>query len=421
MFQKHQTEVLVVGAGPVGLFTALLLTERGIQVQVIEEQWRTASRSYALALHPATLRLLAELGLAEEVVRLGYRVDRLVFHDHREICGELQFSGLGGSFPFVLVLPQEALEDLLRERLEKRARILWNHRLAEIKTSEEQVESRIEELGKDSSGYAVARTEWVVEKVIDSRAPFVVGADGHRSTVRKSLGIEFESVGKPHSFAVFEFESDVDPAHEMRIVLEKKRTSVLWPLGNRRFRWSFELDKEDEIVDPRVKSRVFVQLRNESYPRATREDLVELIAERAPWFEGEIRELAWSAVIRFEKRLAQKYGSHRAWLLGDAVHLAFPVGIQSMNVGFREAHRLVQGLYGVLRSRVAPDSLRSYEEESLAEWRILMGIAGKSTLAGAADPWVETYADRIPSCIPASGEDLRVLLERIGLELHQDD
>jgi 2-polyprenyl-6-methoxyphenol hydroxylase-like FAD-dependent oxidoreductase len=418
MFEKHKTEVLVVGAGPVGLYTALLLAEQGIEVQIVEEQWRAASRSYALALHPASLKLLGEAGLAEQLVPAGYRVDRLVFYDRLERVGEMRFTDLGGDFPFVLVLPQEGLELLLRGRLERqKVKVLWNHRVAQFSMNDEQVDIRVERLGKDSSGYAVARTEWVIDKSLNSRARFLVGADGHRSMVRRALGIDFESVGRAQTFAVFEFISDGIAEHEMRIVFDEGRTSVLWPMGNGRFRWSFEIEAPDDVVDPRVKSRLFVQVRDESYPYVTEEKLEELIGERAPWFEANIAELLWSAVIRFEKRLAGSFGRQRAWLAGDAGHLAFPVGIQSMNVGFREASRLSRKLGKVLRGSDPISSLRTYEDETLLEWRQLLGITDPVEAAEDAADWVKTYAERIPSCIPASGEDLKTLLQGIGLTM----
>ena len=63
-----EPEVLVVGAGPVGLFTALLLAQRGIEVQIVEQARRLAARSYALALHPGSLALLDRVGLAKEAL-----------------------------------------------------------------------------------------------------------------------------------------------------------------------------------------------------------------------------------------------------------------------------------------------------------------------------------------------------------------
>ena len=58
MFGKRHSEILVVGAGPVGLYTALLLAEQGLDVEIVDGQWSTAARSYALALHPRSLELL---------------------------------------------------------------------------------------------------------------------------------------------------------------------------------------------------------------------------------------------------------------------------------------------------------------------------------------------------------------------------
>ena len=69
----NKTEVLIVGAGPVGMLTALLLTRHGIQVRIVDQESRTAAHSYACALHPASLRLLEQIDLAEEVVQLENR------------------------------------------------------------------------------------------------------------------------------------------------------------------------------------------------------------------------------------------------------------------------------------------------------------------------------------------------------------
>src|SRR5512145_251720 len=74
-------DVLVVGAGPTGLFTALELARRGVSVRVIEEQWRTASRSYALGLHPRTLDMLDAHGIADTLVAKGHRLEAVSLRD----------------------------------------------------------------------------------------------------------------------------------------------------------------------------------------------------------------------------------------------------------------------------------------------------------------------------------------------------
>jgi len=77
MFGKRKTEVLVVGAGPVGLNAALHLAEKGVDVLIVDEEWRTATHSYGLALHAGTLDLLQKSGLADNLIRQAVRIDTM--------------------------------------------------------------------------------------------------------------------------------------------------------------------------------------------------------------------------------------------------------------------------------------------------------------------------------------------------------
>src|SRR5262245_34049407 len=113
--REPKTEVLVVGAGPAGLLTAILLAENGVQAQIIDREERTASRSYACALHPGTLRLFHRLGLAEDLLRRGRRVHTVAFYDGSGRCAEVNMETVGSDFPFLLVLPQSALEETLEQ------------------------------------------------------------------------------------------------------------------------------------------------------------------------------------------------------------------------------------------------------------------------------------------------------------------
>ena len=73
--------------------------------------------------------------------------------------------------------------------------------------------------------------------------------------------------------------------------------------------------------------------------------------------------------MRFERYLVDGYGADRVWLAGDAAHATGPLGVQSMNVGFREARALTDRVDEILRGSGSLDGLRAYDEGFRAEWR----------------------------------------------------
>jgi pentachlorophenol monooxygenase len=414
--RKHETEVLVAGAGPVGMLAALALAERGVGVEVVDEEWRPAARSYALALHPATLELLDEAGLARELFETGHRVGRMAFYEGAERRAELSLADLPGAFPFLLVLPQKALERVLEERLAaRRVKVRWNHRLADLSLDGGRPTATVERLAKESTGYSVATTVWVVEAESTVVAQAVVGADGHRSRVRRALGVELEELGEPELYAVFELTSDAPALDEVRVVLDEHGTSVLWPLGGDRFRWSFQVESSTVDVARPDKSRLSVQVGRHAYPYLSREDLAGLIERRAPWFEGSIGDLEWSVAVRFERRLATSFGRDGVWLAGDAAHLAPPVGVHSMNAGLAEAHDLADRIARVLGNGTSPGLLEAWGRERRGAWQRL--LEGKAEAGPEASEWVRQRAGRIVPCLPGTGEDLDRLAGQLGLRI----
>jgi 2-polyprenyl-6-methoxyphenol hydroxylase-like FAD-dependent oxidoreductase len=333
-------------------------------------------------------------------------VDRLAFYEGAERSAEVSFGALASPCPFLAILPQHDLEGLLAERLRERGvEVRFSHRVASLVPGADDVAVEVQRLGKASSGYAVAHTGWVVDGVATERPRFVVGADGHRSLVRRHLGLELEPAGEPSLYAVFEGGGAARPEGEVRVVLGEATADVLWPLPGQRFRWSFQLPDDERLRLWREKGRLAVSVGQQAYPHLGREAFDELLRERAPWFEATAAlELHWSVLVRFERGLVPSFGRDRVWLAGDAAHLAGPLAVRSMNVGLREARDLAERIARVARGGGSPDLLRAYGAERLEEWRGLLDLE-RQTGRGA----------RLRACLPASGTDLETLARSSGL------
>lgn len=416
MFGKTSPEVLVVGAGPVGLFAALTLAKQGIRIAIVDREWRTGAHSYALALHPQSLRLLKELEVLEDVLHRALPLRTIGIYDRATRRAELQMAGADDAAWPVVVMRQDVLEHVLEQALERAGvKVLWNHAVSRLIPQQDCAVATIDTLVKESVGYAVARTEWLVAKSKDLQVRFVIGADGHQSLVRRALGLSFPDVGAAQHFAVFEFQSDADLSDEMRLTFTDRTTNVVWPLPERRCRWSLQLVDDQAPTDSRTKHRIPVDIGGARYPRLDEDRLRALIADRAPWFTGQIEQIHWRMMVRFEQRLAPAFGHESVWLAGDAGHLTGPAGMQSMNVGLREAKQLSDILISVLREQGSVEPLQDYNRQRVAEWRGLLGLDGGLVPQADTDPWIRQHSPQLLPCLPASGPDLAALAAQLKL------
>jgi 2-polyprenyl-6-methoxyphenol hydroxylase-like FAD-dependent oxidoreductase len=416
MSNIEQTEVLVTGAGPVGMLTALLLKQDGINTQVIDQESRTAGHSYSCALHPRSIELLHQAGLAYEAIKAGHRVNTVAFYDGSVRRAEVRLSELPTEFPFALVLQQSTLENLLEQKLRQAdVKIHWSHRLSGLEMDDRGATATIERLGTTGKGYSVPDFEAVVEKSLPARAHFIVGADGSNSLVRHRLGIPFERAGDPQHFAVYEIEAGGLCDHEGRVVLEDARANVLWPLSDTRCRWSFQVNPDKVGDDFPQKQRDRLQMVESPSEQDNLHHLRRLLHDRAPWFQNPVREVTWSTDVQFEPRLARHFGRDFCWLAGDAAHQTGPVGMQSMNIGFREAADLARVLRQILRKSGPMDLLKGYDRAHRCVWQQLLGFKAATPATDAAAEWVQQRAARIVGSIPASGAELTCLLKQLGI------
>jgi 2-polyprenyl-6-methoxyphenol hydroxylase-like FAD-dependent oxidoreductase len=374
MFNK-KPEVLVVGAGPVGLFTALSLAKKGTRVQILDTGARACSHSYALGLHPQTLKLLQEAGLLGPVLAHAYPIWRIGLFDANGRRAHIALDR-PDEYACLAVLPQNRLEEALEQALlDEGLQVDWRHEAANIVDTEDGVRVTINQLESESRGFVLAREECTVARSADITVPFVIGADGHNSQVRRAINLEFPELGPAQHYAVFEFKTDADLDHELRIVLGDGTTDVLWPLPDGRCRWSFQLtDDPGRFGLKRAKER---ETHSEwgYLPQVSEESIAGLLEERAPWFEGSVEKFAWRTLVRFERRLVPRFGQGRVWLAGDAAHVTGPVGVQSMNMGMLEGHDLALAMERILNEAASLDYLEGYNEVWTRRWRQLQGLA----------------------------------------------
>ncbi|HEY5911488.1 MAG TPA: FAD-dependent oxidoreductase [Verrucomicrobiae bacterium] len=414
--REAQTEVLVVGAGPVGLWSALLLAEAGLQVTIIDREERTTARSYACALHSSTLALLERLDLATEIVKRGRRIERVLFCDQTGPRAQLSLAALGGDFPFLLILPQSELEGVLEERLRGAGvKVQWNYRFADFADEPETVAVTIEELRGTGTGYIVPHWETVVHDRVSLQAQFIIGTDGQNSLVRQRLGIDFERLTGIDSFAAYEFESDRPLDEELRVVLGRT-LDVLWPLPGNRCRWTYQVLRSEMSPDFPEKERRSARLVQPNVDERIRAYVQKVAQQRAPWFSAGVKEIAWCTEVSFEHRMVKEFGRKRCWLAGDAAHQTGPAGVQSMNAGFLEAERLTRIMRNFLRQQTGLANLAAYDHEQREQWRRLLGLTGGLKGRSDTDPWVRDNASRILSCLPASGPDVARLAAQLKLD-----
>jgi 2-polyprenyl-6-methoxyphenol hydroxylase-like FAD-dependent oxidoreductase len=413
-----------VGGGPIGLWTAVLLSERGIPFKIIDKEWRSGRSNYALTLHPPMLKMLSEVGLLDEVLEHGHRIDTIGLYDGPVRQTQVDFSKVSAQYPFLIVLPQSYLEGLLERKIRKEdGKFSSNRELKSFKlgtNGEDTVTASIDKLGSESTGYSISTYEIEIEGREEIEAKYIIGADGYDSTVRRKLDIPFDQEGQEQIFAAIEFETGVEMGSEARFTIADSKRSMLWPLPQGRCRGIFQMDPN--VVNGKQQlSRIqnTIQIGGKIFPRVPDDIAFELVKNGAPSFAGKIDNINWSMIVRFERRLARTFGKGPIWLCGDSARTTGPIGVQSINAGFVEAYNLVSQ---IARARSTIDQSTAeisvkYGEKYLSEWRKNFESEGKLQSGEGASPWIIAHQKYWLSDLPATGAELEQLLAQLHLRL----
>lgn len=389
---QSRTQVLVVGAGPVGLLAALRLHEQGVAVRVIDQQSEQAAHSFPVVLHPQSLRLLNDLGLSAALFWRGRPVTRLAVYTDYERRAVLELPQVKGVAPGLLTLPQDVLRQALTNTLVRAGvPIEWNTRLAMLAQGEHSVWGRLIE--HQAARSPLREASRPSGDAFD--ADYVIGADGYDSTVREALGIPLREHGSLQSYAFFDAVTS-RAGREAQLTLADDFTNAVYPLQDGVSRFSFQMARSlNRVPDAEL--------------------LGELLVSRLPWFAAEIGRCLWSGVAEFRCALAETFGRGRVWLAGEAAHLTGPLGVQSLNVGLDEANELALRMADALRRPARAGFGADYDAHRALQWRELLGIEERAALSARSPDWARRHLHRLVACLPASEADLDDLLEQLRL------
>ncbi|HTM60597.1 MAG TPA: FAD-dependent monooxygenase [Burkholderiales bacterium] len=311
--------IVVVGAGPVGTVAALACARFGHNVTLLESQEKVNDAPRASTTQPPTLEILAELGLIDEYIAKGLVAPTFQFWDRGtlKLVAEFDFDRLRDEtpYPYVVQTEQHKLALMGIERLRAMG--------ATVRMS-----TRVTGLTQDERSVTVETEQGPVA------ADYVIGCDGGRSTVRKSLGIEFEGFTWPERFLVittpFDFATALGCCYRNYMADPDEWTNLFKVAGDDlKGRWravyNTRQDESDEeaLSDPSVRARL----------------------GRIYVPEGK-REYFHLNLYNVHQRVAKQFRKGRVFLCGDAAHVNNPIGGLGLNSGIHEAWHLAKLLNG---------------------------------------------------------------------------
>lgn len=358
------TAVLIAGAGPTGLAAACGLAAAGVAVRVVDAAPAPATTSRALALQPRGIEVLDRLGALGDLPQRAQPISRLeVFIDGSAIASLRIDRALHRQHaPAVLVVSQAEIEAALRDRLAALGgAVEWNRPVTAVQAHPDAVTVR---LGDD----AVLRAGWLV------------GADGARSAVRKSAGIDFPGMPLIERFLLADVRADLDrPRDATAAWLRGTELVAAFPLPGDRL-W-----------------RVMGTAPTDGPDEPTPDEIVEHLGARlAAEAGGVIRATEWTSMFRIQRRLAAAYRRGRVLLAGDAAHIHSPLGGQGMNTGLGDAENLAWKLALVVTGRAEPALLDSYAAERRPIAEAVLTSTSQVTMGALGRGWAaRVLRDRV--------------------------
>lgn len=326
-------EVLVVGAGPVGLTAACQLARHSVPVRVVEALERPTTESRAVGVHARTMEMLAALGVLDRLEARGRRIDALAMIDGRTgvTRARLAVTDAPSRHPYVLDVPQPDTEAVLADRAAELGIVVER---GVTLTGLTQDADGVDVTLRSAQGEETARVGWVV------------GADGGHSATRALAGTRLEGGFHGQHFAMADVDVDTTWSPDtIRMFLHPDGMGILFPLAGDRARIMFFVD------DPGAGA-----------PDLTL-DQIQALADTRMGGAVTVRNPRWLTYFEVHHAQVPQYRIERVLLAGDAAHIHSPAGAQGMNTGIQDATDLAWKLALVARRRADPKLLDTYHDE----------------------------------------------------------
>ena len=396
--------VVIVGAGPVGMCTALTLARLGVPVTVLEKGPGLSAESRASTFHPPTLELLADLGVADEVIARGLKAPTTQFRDRAlGPIAEFDLGVLAGDteFPFRIQLEQNKLAELVLATLEAEAalgeldaevRFGWRAHAVISHSGTAQGNGTLDtaldgssDRSSDTGLGGVSDVRLLVgtaEELVEVRAPWVIACDGAHSPVRESLGLELVGETYPERFLVASVDEEIkdhlpvlahvnyiaDPDEWMVLLRTPDHWRVLFPVTEARA----DADRTDRATtnlaaaDPATTDPLTTNLAAaDRVPADGKQGFTEADVQARltgvvdlgrPW-----KVLQWSLYV-VSRRVAARMRIDRVLLAGDAGHQNSPLGGMGMNSGIQDGVSAARRLAAVWHGEADESVLDEYDE-----------------------------------------------------------
>jgi 2-polyprenyl-6-methoxyphenol hydroxylase-like FAD-dependent oxidoreductase len=360
MSTTSDLDVVIVGAGPVGLFLANECARRGMRFRIIESHATQSTHSKALAIFPRTLEVLDMAGLAEPFIQAANRVTGVAFASNRRVLGRISFVPVGTPYAYVAMVPQDVTENLLLQQLRDRGGdVEYETTLASASQTDSHVTVSLEHGGQSTS----------------IEAAFVVGCDGAHSTIRGTLGLQFEGGSYAEQYMLADVHTrDELPADEMQLCPNRNGPLAIFPISTKRKRLVATVDDRDGEAP-------------------SLDQVNAILAQRGP--EGFVAEsIVWSSYFKIHHRCVSCMGIGRMFIAGDAAHIHSPFGGQGMNTGLQDVWNLAWKLEFARRGVATGALLASYSQE---RYPIVKGVIETTHLLttglGSRNPIVQGIRD----------------------------